>query len=191
MKWKFLQENQYTKDFKMYFAQFPLIFYDIKGNGKFKFATNLLRRVGMRTKVVQNLSLYDTYDVMEGETPESIADDVYGDAELHWIICLANDIIDRFHDWPMTTPQFLSFIDDKYTNPNGVHHYEISQTSGDTTVTIDIGTDNTDYPSATTVTNFEYEEKEQDKKRQIRIIRAQYLDQIINEFEAALNESVV
>ena len=88
----------------MYFAQFPLIFYDIKGNGKFKFATNLLRRVGMRTKVVQNLSLYDTYDVMEGETPESIADDVYGDAELHWIICLANDIIDRFHDWPMTTP---------------------------------------------------------------------------------------
>ena len=85
----------------------------------------------------------------------------------------------------------LSFIDDKYTNPNGVHHYEISQTSGDTTVTIDIGTDNTDYPSATTVTNFEYEEKEQDKKRQIRIIRAQYLDQIINEFEAALNESVV
>ena len=145
----------------------------------------------MRTKVVQNLSLYDTYDVMEGETPESIADDVYGDAELHWIICLANDIIDRFHDWPMTTPQFLSFIDDKYTNPNGVHHYEISQTSGDTTVTIDIGTDNTDYPSATTVTNFEYEEKEQDKKRQIRKIRAQYLDKIINEFEAALNETVV
>ena len=57
----------------MYFSEFPTIPYDAEGNGKFKDVKNLLRRVGIRAKVKSNTMLYDTYDVKNGETPESIA----------------------------------------------------------------------------------------------------------------------
>ena len=51
----------------------------------------------------------------EGETPESIADKLYDDPKLHWIIMIVNDISDRYHGLPMTTPQFLDYINEKYT----------------------------------------------------------------------------
>ena len=150
----------------MYFAAFPTIYYDSKGDKNFKVVTNLLRRVAVRTKVKSNSALFDTYEVKEGETPESIAHKLYGDTEYHWIVMLMNNITDRYHEWPLTTPQFLSFVNEKYSDPNGTHHYEISQTSGDTTVKIDVGIVDTDYPDATIITNNQYEEAEQDKKRQ-------------------------
>ena len=154
----------------MYFSKFPLIVYDAKGDANFKIATHMLVRVALRTKVRTNTLLYDTYDVKEGETPESLAFKLYGDSEYHWIVLFANNITDRYHDWPMSTPQFLEFINEKYADPNALHHYEIPQTSGDTTIKIDIGTDNTDYPSASEVTNFEFEQDRQDTIRQIRLL---------------------
>ena len=57
----------------MYFANFPGIAYDSVGNGNFKLATNLLKRVAVRSKVKTSTALFDTYDVREGETPEIIA----------------------------------------------------------------------------------------------------------------------
>ena len=54
--------------------------------------------------------LFDTYDIKNGETPESIAFKLYGDAELHWVVMLINNITDRFHDWPMSEAQFFNFI---------------------------------------------------------------------------------
>ena len=107
----------------MYFNSFPIIFYDSVGDLKFKDVTNLLRRVGLRAKIKSNSLLFDTYNVKEGETPEIIASKLYGNPELHWVILLLNDITDRYHQWPMTTPQFLDFINDKYDDPDGIHHY--------------------------------------------------------------------
>ena len=67
----------------MYFASFPKIYYDSKGQGDPKVVTNLLKRVAIRTKVRNSASLYDTYDIMNGDTPESLADRFYDDPELH------------------------------------------------------------------------------------------------------------
>jgi hypothetical protein len=175
----------------MYFKSFPTVPYDSQGNGKFKDVKNLLRRIGLRSKIKSNASLFDTYDVKNGETPESIAFKLYGDSELHWIIMLMNDITDRYHDWPMSEAQFLQFVNDKYSNPDGTHHYEISQSSGDTSKKINIGTDNTDYPTATLITNFEHEQEEQDKKRKIRLLDPSYTDQFIEEFKLLMNESII
>jgi len=175
----------------MFFDTFPLILVDPKGEGETKVVTNLLRRVALRAKIKTNTAVFDIYDVKEGESPESIAFELYGDTEYHWIVMLMNDITDRYHDWPMTTPQFLSFLKEKYSNPNSTHHYEISQTSGDTTVKVNVGTVNTDYPSATAVTNFEYEEAEQDKKRKIRLLDPSYVDLVTNEFKRLIKESII
>ena len=177
----------------MYFANFPLIVYDSVGNGNFKIVTNLLKRVAMRTKVRTNTLLYDTYDVKEGETPEMIADKLYDDPELHWVILFVNNITDRYHQWPMNFGQFNTFIADKYSNIDAVHHYEVSQTSGDTSIKIDIGTDTTGYSEAdlTTVTNREFEEERQDTLRSIRLLDFAYVDQFVLEFRNLMGASVL
>ena len=182
----------------MYFESFPKIFYDSVGQGNPKVVTNLLRRVAIRAKVKTNTMLYDTYDVKSGETPEIIADKLYKDPELHWIVMLVNDITDRYHQWPMKEQQFNTYINEKYDNPDGVHHYEISQSSGDTSTKIEVYanealyTGDTDfYNSATIVTNREYEEREQDKKRQIRLLDPRYVDEFVDEFEGLIGESII
>ena len=175
----------------MYFDNFPTIPYDSELKGQFKDVKNLLRRVGVRAKVKSNTSLFDTYDIKNGETPESIAFKLYGEAELHWIIMLVNDITDRYHDWPMTEAQFSQFVHDKYDNVDAVHHYEISQESGNTKKKIDIGTDNTDYPTATAITNYEHEQELQDAKRKIRLLDPSYIAQFKEEFKDLISESVI
>ena len=182
----------------MYFESFPKIFYDSVGQGNPKVVTNLLRRVAIRAKVKTNTMLYDTYDVKSGETPEIIADKLYQDPELHWIVMLVNNVTDRYHQWPMKEHQFNTFLNEKYDNPDGVHHYEISQESGDTSTKIEVYanealyTGDTDfYNSATIVTNREYEEREQDKKRQIRLLDPRYVDEFVDEFEQLIGESII
>jgi len=140
---------------------------------------------------------FDTYDVKEGETPEIIADKLYDDPQLHWIVLMVNNIVDRYHGWPMSGNQFLDYVNEKYLdsegdpNPSGVHHYEIEQSSGDTTVKINIGTDNTDYSSATPITNYEYEEEEQNKKRQIRLLDPKFVNDFVDEFKELMQESII
>ena len=174
-----------------YFYNFPVIPYDNYGEGNFQLMTNLLRRVGLRTKVSSNKLFFDTYDVKEGETPESLADKLYGDSELHWVILLLNDVTDRFHDWPMSEAQFIKFVNDKYDNVDDIHHYEISQSSGDTSKKINIGISNSDYPTATMITNFEHEQEQQDIKRKIRLLDPSYLDDFVEEFKLLIRESTI
>ena len=177
----------------MYFDAFPVIPYDAKGDLNFKDVTNLLRRVGMRAKLKSQTLLYDTYDVKEGETPEMIAHKLYGDAKLHWIILLVNDITDRYHQWPMSGMQFLGYINDKYSNVDGIHHYESTQTSGDTKVKIEVvnDVDENAYTGLTPITNREFEESEQDKRRQIRLVDPSFVEQFVDEFKKLIGETAI
>ena len=182
----------------MYFSKFPTIPYDAAGTNQPKDVKNLLRRVAVRAKIKTNTLFYDTYDVKEGETPESIADKLYDDPELHWVILLVNDITDIYHQWPMRYSQFLQFVDDKYDDPNGVHHYEIAQSSGDTTKKIEVyansalySGDNDFYGTATTITNIEYEENRQDELRKIRLLDPKFISQFVEEFENLMKESII
>ena len=182
----------------MYFDTFPKILYDSKGNGQVKIVTNLLKRIAIRTKVKNNTSLFDTYTVQNGDTPESIADKLYDDPELHWVVLMVNDITDRYHQWPMYEQQFNTYVSEKYDNPDAVHHYEISQSSGATSTKIEVYnnsalyTGDTDfYSDASIITNREYEEREQDKKRQIRLLDPSFIDQFVEEFKLLMKESVL
>ena len=180
----------------MYFDNFPVIRYG-STDGTIKNVTNLLRRVAVRSKVKTNSSLFDTYDVKNGETPEIIADKLYDDPKLHWIVMLFNNGTDRYHDWPMSEQQFSTYLNEKYSNPDGIHHYEISQESGDTTQKIEvydpelISSDADAYTSATAITNREFEEAEQDKKRKIRLLDPNFVDKFVDEFKVLMKESII
>ena len=172
----------------MYFDLFPTIEYKNVGLTTTKTVTNILKRAAIRSAIKENRVIFTQYIIKGNETPESLAFDLYDDAELHWVILLSNDIYDRYHQWPMNVNQFLSYVGDKYSNPNGVHHYEISQTSGDTTVKINIGTTNADYPSATAITNIEYEEARQNKLRRIKILQPYQVATVTNEFASLMKD---
>jgi len=172
----------------MYFSNFPKGLYDIKGDGNKKLVTDLMKRVKIRSKVLSEASLYDVYDVPNGENPEDTAYKHFGDPEMHWVILLTNNITDRYYGWPLTDQDFEKYITDKYDNPDGIHHYEITQASGPQT-----GNGPSDYshlvevnstePGAQSVSNREYEQRLQDEKRQIKLLDPQFLGVLLAEFE--------
>ena len=147
-----------------------------------------MTRVKVREKVLDEISLYDKYDVPSGERPELTAFKHFGDTELHWIILLTNDITDAYYGWPLSDADFEKYVTDKYANPQGIHHYEITQSSGPTTGNgpddyshkIEVNSTET---GAEAVTNSEYERREQDKKRNIKLLDPRYLPMFLEEFE--------
>jgi len=178
----------------MYFSKFPNIIYDSVGAGEYKVVTHLLKRVAIHSKAISVAALFDTYDVKNGETPEMLADKYYGDSEYHWVILMVNNITDRYHQWPMNTRQFLAHIAERYDNMNAIHHYEINQTSGDTTKKIDIGLANIDVngdtiADATLITNREYEELKQDEIRNIRLLDPTYLENFVEDFSKLISDT--
>ena len=171
----------------MYFRQFEKGFYDLKGDGKDKLVVDLMTRVKVREKIIDEASLYDKYDVPSGERPEDTSFKHFGAAQYHWIILLTNSITDVYYDWPMSDQDFETFVRDKYANPDAIHHYEVSQSSGKTAAQ---GPDdysylievNSDASGAQSVSNREFEQRLQDQKRSINLLNPSYLTTFLEEF---------
>ena len=171
----------------MYFSKFPKLLYDIKNDGNYKLVPDIFRRIKVRSKIKDNISLLDKYDVGEGESPETVAFKVYGDTDYFWVVCLMNNIVNRFYDWPLDEYVFQQYVKDKYDNSAAVHHYEITQPSGkqtgdgpsDYSHKIEV---NSDTVGAESVSNIQYERRLQDKKRQIKLLQPNYLNNFIDEF---------
>ena len=175
-----------------YFMQFPLMAYDVKGDKSYKMLPDILRRVKLRANIKNGLFEFDNYDVQEGETPETIAYKWFGDTEFHWVILMTNNITDRYYQWPLSQPQFQVHLEDKYGvgNIDATHHYEISQSSGktssrDNSHLVEV---NSDASGATAITNREYEQREQDNIRQIRLLQPKYLGQFVEEFKQLIRK---
>jgi len=171
-----------------YFETFPKRLYDLKGDGRQTLVTDIFRRVKVRNNIKDNLALMTTYDVVPGDTPETISYKHFGSTDYFWIICLMNNITDRFYDWPLTDQAFEEYVKEKYDNPDAIHHYEKTQSSGKTTgdgpgdFSHKIEVNSTD-ADAQSVSNYEYEQRLQDQKRQIKLLDKAYLNVFIEEFE--------
>ena len=171
----------------MYFRQFSKGYYDLQGNGNQKLVTDLMTRVKVREKVIDEISLYDKYDVPSGERPEDTAFKHFGSSQYHWAILMTNNITDAYYDWPMSEQDCETFITYKDTNPDAIHHYEITKSSGRTTAN---GPDdyshkievNSDATGALSVSNREFEQRLQDTKRQINLLNPAYLTTFLEEF---------
>ena len=165
----------------------------MKNNGNYKLLPDILRRVKQRSAIKQGQFVFDNYDVRDGEKPEDVAYKWFGDAQLHWVILMTNNVLDRYYDWPMNQVQFQEFLEDKYSNPDGIHHYELTQDSGRTTSQgpsdyshkVEVTSDTF---NASSISNREYEEREQDKKRSIRLLNQRYLNDFIEEFDNLIKE---
>ena len=174
----------------MYFDRFPKGQYIQPGTKNYKLVTDLFRRIKIRDKITDEASLYSEYFVSNGERPEDIAFKHFGSPLLHWIVLISNNITDRYYEWPLTFQAFEEFINDKYDNPEGIHHYEKVQTSGPQD-SIDeshlIECNSTDV-GAQSVSNREFEQRNQDKISRIKLLNPGFVPMIIEEFERLMNE---
>ena len=170
-----------------YFSRFPLMVYDVKGNEDYKLLPDILKRVKLRSGLRAGSFLFDKYDVRDGERPEDVAFKIYGDAELHWVILMTNNVTDRYYQWPLSQPQFQEHITDKYGagNEDAVHHYEKTQDSGPTSsrdfshlVECNEGDEGFGI-----ISNRDYEYRKQDEYRQIRLLDPKFIGTFVEEFE--------
>jgi hypothetical protein len=136
--------------------------------------TDITRNIRFRRDVLANITVYDYYDVVAGETPEIVAEKVYGNAQYHWIIMLVNERYDYLGDWPLTQTALDQYVIDKYgSSVNSIKHYE----DGKGMIVP------SSYPLAVPITNANYEEKVNESKRRIKIISRELLTRILKDFK--------
>ena len=166
---------------------------------------NFFRRATLREDIFQNLTFFTKYSIEGNDRPDNVAHKVYQNSSLEWVILLANNITHIPTEWPMPQNDFDRFLLDKYDNYdtiyNGVHHHETVEVKDSNDITIvpeglEVSSDFTqtyyDYYNSgmvtasnitRPVTNYEYEEKLENDKRQIFILKQEYLTVIIDDIE--------
>jgi len=187
----------------MYFTELPEILYrDFDDRTKFKAVKNFFRRVRTKDDINSLLTFTTTYEIQDGETPEMVAYKFYQDPKLYWVILLVNNVINILDEWPLSTQELTDSVMEKYDfNAYTIRYYEtievknsIDQTileSGlivnsnftytyrDNNVTTTLSGSQIVYP----VTNFEHEERSNEKKRTIFVPRPNQINPIISQFE--------
>jgi hypothetical protein len=133
-----------------YFNSLPILS-NTDSNGNSYLMRNLLIRTDLIPQLAKNPLVYYQYELREGDTPESVAQKYYGDQYRYWIVLYGNpDMLDPQGDWPLSSKQFLTYLQDKYSDVAGgkdrvlsyvqgtTHHYEkiITTTDNDSQTTV-------------------------------------------------------
>ena len=117
-----------------YFRNFQKTLYTLEtDNTDIRLVTNILNRSTFLREVAENISLFYPYDVQEYDTPEIIADKLYGDSGRHWIVLLFNIIMNPYYTFPMNQRVLGEFIMTKYgitleEATQVIHSYEREET---------------------------------------------------------------
>ena len=166
---------------------------------------NLFKKGKLREDIFQNLAFFEKYKIVGDDRPDNVAFEVYDDASLDWIVLLSNNVLNIQSEWPLPQTDFDRFVLDKYgdydTLYNGIHHYEteeVKNSQGVTIVPAGLQVDSSYSLSyydffidqqittgniATPVTNYEYEEKLENDKRNIFLLKPRYLNIVFDDMD--------
>lgn len=178
--------------------------YDNKYIGNYVEVKNLFKRVKIRDEIFENLNYFSRYLIPDGLRPDNVAYEIYKDETLDWLVLLSNNILNIYDEWPLSNESFEKVMLEKYENYeklNDIHHYEtkeIKNSNGNTimpagiivTEQIDIQfydegldkevlVDSGDY--IIPITNLQFEEQKEDKKKSIYILKPKYLGVIYDD----------
>ena len=196
-----------------YFEKFPRILYSLDNLASGQVVPDILRRIAAVDELKTNESYLDQYDIKDGETPEIIAEKIYGDPGLHWIILMINEIIDPRFDWPLTYDNLINNCIAKYGSLEAIYDVNKVVGYGDAQVELDSvflvlesstnkepvrlllqqteGDITYRKPMSYTVnplieneiTHFDYEYEENELKRRIKILKPEFIPEIVTSFE--------
>jgi len=184
-----------------YFRELPNILYpsylsDKNSSLNYTEVKNLFRRVKLRDDLQNVLTLFNKYEIPEGSRPELVAEALYGDPELDWVVLITAGIINVRDDWPLSNRDLYNYAYEKYgTDLNATRHYETTQVKDsngrlilpagkvvDGTFTIPNPSDATATLNPVVgISNYEYEVRKNDKKRSIYLLKPRYLQQFLND----------
>ena len=190
-----------------YFRQVPDFDYvnrdsDGKSIGDYNTVKNLFKRVKIREDILKNLAYFTLYKIEGDDRPDNVAFDIYDDETLDWVVLLSNNIMNVQTEWPMTQMAFNDFLIKKYGDiekSNNIHHYEtreLKNDSGEIVVPkglkvqknfkIEYFDEKRDayvirVNEVDAVTNYTYEVRKEELKRNIYLIKPQYLELIIED----------
>ena len=163
---------------------------------------NLFRRVKLRDDLQNSFTQFNKYYIPDGSRPDIVAEELYGNSDLDWVVCITAGIININNDWPLSSRDIYRFAESKYgTDLNSIHHYETTEVKDDSgrvvlparkhvdsTFTIPKpGTDTATLNPIVGVSNYEYEVELNEKKRGIYVLRREYLRQFLNDMRTIMH----
>lgn len=161
----------------MYFGFMPYTYYTLDNNISTQILQNITLKAVINDNVKNNYSFFDEYDIKEDETPEILSYKLYRTSELHWLILLLNDIVDPRFEWPLKNYELIQYCEGKYEDPYDTHHWE----------NIDGFIVNESAPGAVSVSNFQHEDRLNELKRRIKVLKPRYVETVINEVKEKLS----
>ena len=188
-----------------YFKQVPRLDYPSLTNDRtsaydFQTVKNLFKRVVLRDDIFDELTTFTKYSVEGDERPDQVAADFYGDSALDWVILTTNNIIHVRDEWPMGSQDFLTYLNQKYTETelSNIHHYEtevlrdskgrlvqpegLTVPEGHSITFIDRSVLRTE-SKLKSFTFLEHETNLNDDKRNINILKSEYLSLFLENVE--------
>ena len=114
-----------------YFRQLPNLDYPSLSNDRssvydYETVKNIFKRAIIRNDIFDEVTAFTKYSVQGDERPDQVADTMYDDPTLDWVVLTTNNIIHVRDEWPMGNQDFLTYLNEKYTAQelSNIHHYE-------------------------------------------------------------------
>ncbi len=190
----------------MFFSIVPDIQYDEKpisypfSESDFVTAKNFFRRYKVNENVFQYATFFKKYTIRDGERPETVAEKIYGNQFYDWVILLTNNMVNAQYDWPRTNYEMYKIVEEEFDDPySEISHYEIKETIGHYQAGLRV--DKTFYDGthklnidgsvqtkngneiASPITVAEYYQDENEKKREIYLLKPRYLESFVKDFK--------
>ena len=205
----------------MFFSLIPDIEYDVKPikfpytKSDFITAKNFFRRFKINEDVFSYTATFNKYAVIEGETPDQVAEKAYGDPFLDWVILMTNNVINPLFDWPRSDNSVRKYCEKTYTDPySEILYYKTREIKSGTSMSTDltgktvkinaldagVKVDEKFYNTPFSffdgnqvitmagsevcdpVNAYQHEIEENEKRREIYLLKGRFLDAFINEF---------
>jgi len=165
---------------------------------------NIFRRAKLREDIFEKISYFDKYLIVGDERPDQIANKIYGDPNLDWVVLISNNILNYQSEWPIPQKVYNAYLLEKYGSYEklySVHHYESKRVFNSRNETIfpaglivsenhkvefydkDLDVLVSISNAAKPISNYIYEERIQDEKRSIFILKPEYLNIILDDME--------
>ena len=185
---------------------YPSLLKNRESNVDYVQTKNLFRRVKIREDLFANFMQFDKYEIVGDERPDNVSEKVYGRDDLDWVVLLSNNIIDINNEWPLSQLQLNRFLSDKYTPQElvSIHHYEtleLRDNKNQLILPAGLVVDedfNLEYLSGgqvkstnslvdgrpvKAVTFYDYENSLNDKKRNINVLKQEFLGIFLKDFK--------
>jgi hypothetical protein len=165
---------------------------------------NFFKRGFLREDIFQDLTFFTKYQIRGDDRPDNVAFEIYNDSTLDWLVLLANNIVNIQNEWPIPNSVFDELMIEKYDTYvnliNGIHHYETIEVKDARDVVIvnkglqvestysvtffdEIAGDTKTITPTIPVTNYQYEQKINDTKRNIYLLKPKYLQVVRDDLE--------